>query len=422
MDVPSRIRLIALCALGMGLLGACGGEVSSSASPAGAGSGGMAGSGAPGGGGAGAGGGDSGTAGTGGVGTGGTGAGGVGASGAGGTAGADAGQGGGGGENCTNGIDDNGNGKIDCADPACQTAGYVCAPAMPGWKGPVAIWSGPTGSEPACKGGYPSVEASGNSGLEPGTVTCQSCSCGTPAGGTCSNVHITYWDTTSCTNGCWGCAGPAFTLADGASCTVFKQTHGPSGQSPSAARFSPPTASGSSCAPQADNSGKKIPPPTWASAMVACGGEATGGKGCGDATTECVPRPPSPFNSICIYQSGDKPCPAGAYTKKSVYYTGYADARSCTSCTCGAATGQSCSGSVHVYTDQCASDETVMTVPKKCYPVPADSTTAPYDGGLEDTRGATYTAGTPSGGSCKPGGGQPSGSVTGTGAVTFCCL
>src|SRR5580658_7572719 len=42
------------------------------------------------------------------------------------------------GEDCANGMDDDCNGLADCADPACQSAGYACeTPAPTGWSGPV---------------------------------------------------------------------------------------------------------------------------------------------------------------------------------------------------------------------------------------------------------------------------------------------
>src|SRR5262245_45608356 len=38
-------------------------------------------------------------------------------------------------EDCLNGVDDDGNGLVDCAYPACGAAGFACAPAPPdGWS------------------------------------------------------------------------------------------------------------------------------------------------------------------------------------------------------------------------------------------------------------------------------------------------
>lgn len=342
----------------------------------------------------------------------------------GGTGGSGGTGGGTGGEDCTNGKDDDGDGKIDCQDTDCQGP-YTCAPGVltGGWLGPVAMWDGTPGSEPNCfaSGSYVTPATSGNANVQGGTWSCQGCSCGNPTGGSCSDVDIQYWDTTSCSGGCWGCTGTPFALTNGGACTVFGEIHGPGGESPKAATFSPPTASGGSCAANADQSKKNIPKPTWQKSMVACTGAPTSGKGCG-ATSACIPVPKSPFGFTCMYKVGDNPCPSGPYTHKHVYYTGYQDGRTCSACSCGSPTGQNCSGTVKTYTDSCSSDETVMSVPNQCYPIPPDSSTAPYDGGLEDTRGSVFTAGAPAGGSCSPGGGQKSGSVASTGAVTFCCL
>src|SRR5262245_29388782 len=44
-------------------------------------------------------------------------------------------------ENCQNGLDDDGDGNIDCADPKCP--GFQCATAAPaGWSGPGPLWIG----------------------------------------------------------------------------------------------------------------------------------------------------------------------------------------------------------------------------------------------------------------------------------------
>ncbi|MGA7121295.1 MAG: hypothetical protein WBY94_14420, partial [Polyangiaceae bacterium] len=58
-------------------------------------------------------------------------------------------------ENCTNGIDDNCDGLVDCAEPSCQTAGYACVGAAPaGWSGPDLFWTGAAGATaPACPAG-----------------------------------------------------------------------------------------------------------------------------------------------------------------------------------------------------------------------------------------------------------------------------
>jgi hypothetical protein len=80
-------------------------------------------------------------------------------------------------ENCLNGIDDNGNGLVDCADPECQV-GYGCAvDPVTGWNGLVYVQEitySPNGAPPSpCPDGkLPAVYYAAPSAAE-----CTSCSC-----------------------------------------------------------------------------------------------------------------------------------------------------------------------------------------------------------------------------------------------------
>ena len=74
-------------------------------------------------------------------------------------------SGGGGGsmkEDCTNGKDDDGDGKIDCADPDC--ADYRCTPKVPaGWEGPGVFYIGGTETPPPCGSDWSDRIAGGKS-------------------------------------------------------------------------------------------------------------------------------------------------------------------------------------------------------------------------------------------------------------------
>jgi hypothetical protein len=83
-------------------------------------------------------------------------------------------------EICNNGIDDNCNGLIDCADPQCAQQGYVCTPATvpPGWE----LVGYAESSHPSCPTGWGGA-ASLVEGPD-GGGTCQ-CACGSPLGNGC---------------------------------------------------------------------------------------------------------------------------------------------------------------------------------------------------------------------------------------------
>lgn len=123
-----------------------------------------------------------------------TGAGGTATTGSGGHAGA---RPDGGGELCDNGVDDDGNGKVDCEDPACGD--YECVEVPPeGWDGPYRIrevpFDDPTkpcagGAEPKRNPNPWSVKAA------PPTLTPGACM---PAGGEPSGSVAPEGDLTVC--------------------------------------------------------------------------------------------------------------------------------------------------------------------------------------------------------------------------------
>ncbi|MEJ7732155.1 MAG: hypothetical protein WKG00_23470 [Polyangiaceae bacterium] len=97
-----------------------------------------------------------------------TGSGGSGASGnpssgpsSGGSGGGGSGVGGNLGEECGNGVDDDGDDQIDCADGECTD--FTCAPGVPdGWRGYFAVYAGPTAGAPGCPASYPADDYVGN--------------------------------------------------------------------------------------------------------------------------------------------------------------------------------------------------------------------------------------------------------------------
>src|SRR5262245_29671494 len=92
-------------------------------------------------------------------------------------------------EDCTNGVDDDGDGAVDCEDPDCAGAAFTCvAPAPADWNGP-AIFGQTVGDHAlACATPWTKkVDA----------PTCTACSC---SGGTCGTPSSSFSDG-SCSGG-----------------------------------------------------------------------------------------------------------------------------------------------------------------------------------------------------------------------------
>jgi hypothetical protein len=144
-----------------------------------------------------------------------------------------------------------------------------------------------------------------------------------------------------------------------------------------------------------------------------CALAATLGGGCAVGGV-CAPTAASQY-SVCIAQNGDKACPAG-YPNKHTVGTGYADKRTCGSCSCSVSA--TCVNPTEtIYTqDNCSTTgsgqvSTVLTADGQCDDV-------------NDGNGQTYVAYTYAATvspSCGTTGGSVSGTVTVTGGQTVCC-
>jgi hypothetical protein len=303
-------------------------------------------------------------------------------------------------ENCTNGIDDNCNNLVDCADPMCMSQGFACVPAAPsGWTGPGAYYSGASAA-PSCPGGYPTDSLDGNSDVVGSPAMC-SCSCGAVQGAGCSSVGLTYYQQLNCGGGSCGTDSlpPSFCVV--APCDA------------KSVAASPPTVQGGACTPSANDT---IPPVTWSKSQRGCTGQVGGG--CGAAMV-CAPPVASPFAPTrCVYSPGTQPCPAGYANPSTTAYGGVNDTRGCTACSCGGAAGLSCSQpTVTLWTDSVCSQQQLSTIP-------ADGSCAQLGGGgnMIPKGGEASAFGLQGVGSCPAGGGAPQGSVTPAKPTTVCCL
>jgi len=286
-------------------------------------------------------------------------------------------------EVCTDGVDNDCNGLVDCADPACASFKCVAAPPM-GW----ALSAFDPSDRSPCPAGYPqATDLVVDPNLGPATCTC-SCSVSTPAG--CEQGAVEYYASgnSACNLGEGGAPGPY--SVDGL-CD-------PSGFGPIASyhKVDPAPPAGGSCA--------TMPATTIPSAATgrSCGGAAAGG-GC-DAGQVCAPPASSPFG-VCVAQAGMVACPAG-YTRTHAAGTGLKDTRTCSGCACA----PSCTGATFTWfaDSKCVTKLTSIPADSQCHPTP----------GAPDASAYTYTA---TGGCTVATSPQPAGTAAVLGATTVCC-
>jgi hypothetical protein len=293
-------------------------------------------------------------------------------------------------EVCNNGIDDDGDNQIDCADSDC--AAYVCAPTAPaGWMGPVAVRDDVAGANPACSGPYLNNPVRGGRQITCPTQTCGTCFCGAPPGVGCTTPTISHWGQNDPT-----CSGKQLPSVPADGCNpvdgYFKIDD------------TTPTGSGT-CTGQRGLDTK--PAPSFARIGLGCNGPTAGG-GCGGGL--CLPTPTAPLEGkLCVYSPGDLPCPSGYTANRRVYYQSITDGRTCSACTCGAPV---CKGRMSRGMDStCPSEEAGIPVP---------ITACTHIGGIL----AEYIGYVSDGASCAPSTSTGSGTCTGDGATatTICCL
>ena len=292
-------------------------------------------------------------------------------------------------EVCNNGVDDDGDGQIDCADSDCSS--YVCAPNAPaGWTGPVAVRDDLSGTSPACSGPYLNNPFKGGRQVNCPPYTCGACSCDATGIG-CTTPDVTLWSDNDPT-----CGGKSNTFPVPACKPVMgnfmTNAPAPIGAGTCGGSRGPDTKPGMS----------------FARTGLACSG-ATAGGGCPGG--QCLPIPGAPLEGkLCIFHAGDVTCPAPYSANKRVYYQNITDARTCTTCSCGMPV---CKGRLWMGPDSsCPTDDGSGTL------VPVDMCT--HIGGII----AQYMAYVDIGAKCMPSVSTPGGTCPpdATTATTICCL
>ena len=230
-------------------------------------------------------------------------------------------------ENCSNGVDDDCNGLVDCADPACMTAGYACtAAAIPaGWT--LVAYSGTT--RPVCPASYGAEQAIISA---PGGAA-DTCGC------VCSGSAAVCGGTASYSgypNACSTGAASVNVAVNNGACGAVS-TSVTSGDYYQLYYASTAQAQQGTCT----GAGKATATPTPSfSAGATCAAPSQLGAGCSAGV--CAPPTGSAFDA-CVSQAGDVACPTFGFTQKVLVSTGspgYVDQRGCGACPC--ATSLSC--------------------------------------------------------------------------------
>ena len=309
-------------------------------------------------------------------------------------------------EICTNGIDDDFDNLVDCADPDCSP-GFTCVPAVPrGWQGPTALFQATGDRLPTCPVGS-SVQIAAAAGISAAPPDCASCLCGPAEGTVCQVSRLRFHAGPSCSG-----QSSTLTIASGVCQGFLLGTVNAASVSWDAAN-----PAGGACVPGTDGS-STIPPVELDAQALACGSSELG-SGCSGGV--CAPRPPPRFRAgACIFRSGQQVCPAGSYSERFLYYDDVIDTRDCVDCACSSPSGARCTGSLTLATNlSCTADLITLNAPGVCSRLPPD--TSPPEPPYLQSRSVFYDDGPPVGGSCSSSGGGPTGSAFLEDPITFCC-
>ncbi len=314
-------------------------------------------------------------------------------------------------EDCTNGVDDNNDNLVDCADPNCQ-AGYRCMPNAPsGWTA-IALSTVGQGQVPACAGAYSNVEVTDLHQNPTGDPLACSCNCNTN-GQTCELEPI-VWEGTNCGGIPWTLDPSQWFETGECGEILLPVIVGDPPAESITATLHPPANTTGTCQTNIDNR----PEVDWEFNALGCALPSVAGAGCGGGT-QCLPSPPQGIIGMCAYRIGVWSCPA-AFPDRQIFHTDVTDARDC-GCGCTV----TCPDFITEHTgDQCTNDPTTVgtQVPTDgtCTPIELDPSTDPTYNQMgttyyDETRSYEIPAAT-----C-PGVVQTSGGVTGVGSVTVCC-
>jgi hypothetical protein len=298
-------------------------------------------------------------------------------------------------ERCDNGIDDDGDGKIDCADDDC--AAMRCSPAAPsGWQGPVVFRE--SDDEATCAGAFERVAWRGGNDPQADAVSCSKCTC--DGNSSCASA-IDFVSSSEAQ-----CGGKSCSTSINQACAEI---------SPACladlttAYMKTALASAAGCQPSEQHADK--PAPSWRTHALACSPGALSTGGCAKDEL-CAPAADGGDGfegRYCVYRDGERDCPSATFTDRRVYHRAFKDTRACSTCSCG---GDECQYRWRVFNaddTSCATPLLELSSEDQCVQV------NPKDGKLRV--GAMISGG----GACTASGGESSGDVSADDAVTLCC-
>ncbi len=296
------------------------------------------------------------------------------------------GDGGGGaapsGELCLNGVDDDGDQLVDCADPECGAFECVAIPA--GWQGPVALSTGPCGGDL----GAEIYDLITSFTAAPAECTCE---CGAPQNA-CETFRVRGYTNQTCSNG-----QNNLTVSAGACANVSNAIDGKDSFQITLDN----NEIGGSCQASVETTLPMVASTT----QRVCGASAAPG-GCQQGTC-------GPSTGFCIFQEGSATCPSG-FTQALVAHQSLNDTRACSNgCFCGSPAG-TCTATAQIFeSSNCgAGTQVASSSLDMCEAFGFD---------LSGPHTVLITASSASVSCSASGLGLPTGAVTAVSPVTVCC-
>jgi len=297
-----------------------------------------------------------------------------------------------GGEDCLDGVDNDGDLLIDCEDPDCQP-GYECVPDVPAeFEGiyRIDVTANDAAESPCPAGGSPEMRYT-----NPSNANCKKCTCAFSE--TCSAPVVNCFGDSMCggnttvtvTAGITKCEAAPMVGSDSTACRLQNGSEVVSGPE------------------QCTAGGAQLAQPTKFQGKAQVCGSARGA-GC-DAGKVCVPRSNAAYGeALCIAKDGAVACPA-EFGHAVQTYTDANDSRACSDCSCNPSKLSCPPATVAVFATNVCGEGTPIT--GDCTPLP-ESLLSVY---------AKAMVGAPQqmAGACS--GGAPTGALEPTGLRTYCC-
>jgi hypothetical protein len=289
-----------------------------------------------------------------------------------------------------------------------DTCDGVCVSPVPtGWQGYVAATMlGKDTPLPDCDVAWPSQTDWKTGMLNGPPASCSACNCSDPMGGHCNltQVGVAVYNDGTCTLSLG--TSPVTTQ----NCTAIGLLNGLTSFKAKLVGSSLP--SQSYCT--ADGGNPAIPPAYFDKHARLCGDPGIS-TGCANGR-QCLPAPPPAFPGLCIYQTVNDgvtvACPNG-FSPAPDFYSGLADSRGCTACTCGPPVAQTCEMSAQITAGTTCNPSAPPIYPGTCNGPFATANLA---------ASVMVSAGTPKNGTCNPSVSSPTGAASGTGRTVVCCL